>query len=195
MRQRVTVAIAILILLAAVAAAIRAIAAADDRRQRAALLHRAVPSSLPRSERCAERVIRRCRRRLAGWVCAADAVTDRPTVVYLHGIADNRDSSIGVIDRFLPRGFNVIAYDSRGHGAIRRRSLHLRILRETDLQPRARSGRRRSRDPDRPLARRPRWRCRQPRSIRRIHAVVAASTFADLRSIATERAPSSSRRR
>ncbi len=32
------------------------------------------------------------------------------------GIADNRDTSIGVIERFTRRGFNVIAYDSRGHG-------------------------------------------------------------------------------
>src|SRR5215475_7111422 len=52
---------------------------------------------------------------LEGWRCAAPA--PRPgTIVYLHGIADNRASAAGVIQRFLPRGFDVIAYDSRAHG-------------------------------------------------------------------------------
>ena len=50
-----------------------------------------------------------------GWVCAA-AGERRGTVVYLHGVADNRSSSIGVIDRLTQRGFDVVAYDSRAHG-------------------------------------------------------------------------------
>jgi pimeloyl-ACP methyl ester carboxylesterase len=37
--------------------------------------------------------------------------------VYLHGIADNRDSSIGVVRRFTAQGLDVVAYDSRAHGA------------------------------------------------------------------------------
>jgi pimeloyl-ACP methyl ester carboxylesterase len=40
----------------------------------------------------------------------------RGTVVYLHGVGDNRGSSLGVADRFVPNGFDVIAYDSRAHG-------------------------------------------------------------------------------
>jgi alpha-beta hydrolase superfamily lysophospholipase len=40
----------------------------------------------------------------------------RGTIVYLHGIADNRESSIGVAQRFVPLGFDVVAYDSRAHG-------------------------------------------------------------------------------
>jgi alpha-beta hydrolase superfamily lysophospholipase len=36
--------------------------------------------------------------------------------VYLHGVADNRSSAVGVIEWFTPRGFDVIAYDSRAHG-------------------------------------------------------------------------------
>jgi pimeloyl-ACP methyl ester carboxylesterase len=52
---------------------------------------------------------------LRGWTCAPkDSV--RGTIVYLHGIADNRGSSAGVIRRFVPRGFRVVAYDSRAHG-------------------------------------------------------------------------------
>ena len=40
----------------------------------------------------------------------------RGTVVYLHGVADNRGSAVGIADHFLARGFEVIAYDSRAHG-------------------------------------------------------------------------------
>ncbi len=52
---------------------------------------------------------------LRGWMCAA-RVERRGTVVYLHGVADNRSSAIGVIDRMTQHGFDVVAYDSRGHG-------------------------------------------------------------------------------
>lgn len=52
---------------------------------------------------------------LRGWFCAA-AAPRRGTIVYLHGIADNRSSSAGLIARYVPRGFDVIAYDGRAHG-------------------------------------------------------------------------------
>jgi pimeloyl-ACP methyl ester carboxylesterase len=52
---------------------------------------------------------------LKGWRCQASA-RRRGTLVYLHGIADNRASAGGVIDRFGKRGFDVVAYDSRAHG-------------------------------------------------------------------------------
>lgn len=40
----------------------------------------------------------------------------RATLVFLHGVADNRASGIGIAQRFTTRGFTVIAYDSRAHG-------------------------------------------------------------------------------
>ncbi|RYD40231.1 MAG: hypothetical protein EOP83_35575, partial [Verrucomicrobiaceae bacterium] len=40
----------------------------------------------------------------------------RGTVIYLHGVADNRASGAGVMQRFQKHGFEVIAYDSRAHG-------------------------------------------------------------------------------
>ena len=40
----------------------------------------------------------------------------RGTLIYLHGVADNRASGAGVIERFRKRGFDVVAYDSRAHG-------------------------------------------------------------------------------
>ena len=53
---------------------------------------------------------------LSGWRCTTPRNPRRGTIVYLHGIADNRSSSAGVIRRYLPRGFDVLAYDSRAHG-------------------------------------------------------------------------------
>ena len=44
---------------------------------------------------------------LSGWHCAA-AGKRRGTVVYLHGIADNRGSGAGVVDRFTRHGFDVV---------------------------------------------------------------------------------------
>ena len=52
---------------------------------------------------------------LRGWHCAASGQR-RGSVVYLHGVADNRSSAVGVIAWFTQRGFDVVAYDSRAHG-------------------------------------------------------------------------------
>lgn len=52
---------------------------------------------------------------LRGWKCAP-AAAPRGTLVYLHGVADSRASGAGVVRRFLDRGLEVVAYDSRAHG-------------------------------------------------------------------------------
>src|SRR5262247_3595714 len=52
---------------------------------------------------------------LTGWICNGQS-PQRGTLVYLHGVADNRESGIGIIKRFVPRGLTVVAYDSRAHG-------------------------------------------------------------------------------
>src|ERR1700674_2142429 len=52
---------------------------------------------------------------LEGWRCHASGHR-RGMLVYLHGVADNRTSAAGVVQRFGPRGFDVVAYDSRAHG-------------------------------------------------------------------------------
>jgi alpha-beta hydrolase superfamily lysophospholipase len=51
---------------------------------------------------------------LEGWKVPAVGPV-RGTVVYLHGVADNRGSSLGAA-RLTERGFDVVAYDSRAHG-------------------------------------------------------------------------------
>lgn len=52
---------------------------------------------------------------LKGWKCRASGPR-RGTMIYLHGVADNRTSGAGAIDRFGARGFDIVAYDSRAHG-------------------------------------------------------------------------------
>ena len=126
---------------------------------------------------------------LDGWLCTAPAAVHRGTIVYLHGIADNRGSALGTIQRMVPRGFDVIAYDSRGHGASQGDRCTYGYFEKRDLQRvldqlgvdnviligHSLGG---------AVA-------LQAAAVdRRVRAVVAASTFADLRSIATERAPS-----
>ena len=54
---------------------------------------------------------------LVGWQCVSRIQPRQGAVVYLHGIADNRGSAAGIVERFVARGFDVIAYDSRAHGA------------------------------------------------------------------------------
>jgi pimeloyl-ACP methyl ester carboxylesterase len=52
---------------------------------------------------------------LVGWWFHTPAAP-RGTLIYLHGVADNRGSSVGIAEHFVPLGFDVVAYDSRAHG-------------------------------------------------------------------------------
>ena len=124
---------------------------------------------------------------LRGWRCGS-MTASRGTIVYLHGIADNRNSATGVVERFTARGFQVIAYDSRAHGQSGGDACTYGVFEQRDLQKVIDAiGDRRvvligtslgaavalqtaAADP-------------------RIAAVVAAETFSDLRTVATERAP------
>jgi pimeloyl-ACP methyl ester carboxylesterase len=38
------------------------------------------------------------------------------TLIYLHGVGDNRRAGVGLVERFARLGFDVVAYDSRAHG-------------------------------------------------------------------------------
>jgi alpha-beta hydrolase superfamily lysophospholipase len=81
-----------------------------------ALLHpyRRIPDvPVPRS--CVDQVLEGAGVKLAGWRCDASG-TRRGAVVYLHGVGDNRASGVGIIQRFVSRGLDVVAYDSRAHG-------------------------------------------------------------------------------
>ena len=105
----------------------------------------------------------------------------------MHGIADNRGSAIGTIGTFLPIGFDVIAFDARAHGTSQGDRCTYGYYEKRDLQ----------RVIDQlgvgqvilvghslgaAIA-------LQAAAIEpRVRAVVAAATFSDLRTIATERA-------
>jgi len=65
---------------------------------------------------CDERTFQGLDVSLRGWECKTTATARRGTIVYLHGVADNRGSAVGVIEKFRPLGYDVIAYDSRAHG-------------------------------------------------------------------------------
>jgi len=112
----------------------------------------------------------------------------RGTVIYLHGVADNRASGAGIIERFRKRGFDVIAYDSRAQGDSGGDAATYGFYEKEDL--------RRVMDTLGPgpivligssfgaaVA------LQAAALDRRVSAVVAAETFSDLRSVVTERAP------
>lgn len=124
--------------------------------------------------------------KLKGWWF--HAAQKRGTVVFLHGLADNRGTGVGIADHFLDRGYDVIEYDSRAHGEsegaactygfYEKQDLR-RVLDRVETKPIAVMGtslgagialQAAAVDP-------------------RIAAVVAVSSFSDLRTAARERAP------
>ena len=124
---------------------------------------------------------------LKGWYCHA-AGASHGTIIYLHGTADNRTSAAGIAARFLARGFDVVAYDSRGHGEsdgdictygfFEKQDLH-RVL--DVINPRGIVLLGTSLGAAVAL--------QEAAGDSRIAAIVAAETFSDLRTIARERAP------
>ena len=52
---------------------------------------------------------------LKGWLFRANGAR-RGLIVHLHGVADNRSSGVGIAQRFVPKGYDVLTYDSRAHG-------------------------------------------------------------------------------
>ena len=111
----------------------------------------------------------------------------RGVTVYLR-VADNRTSGAGVIDRFGRRGFDVVAYDSRAHGEsagelctygfFEKRDLH-RVLDTVSPGPVVLLG----------TSLGAAVALQEAARDARVTAVIAAETFSDLRTIATERAP------
>jgi pimeloyl-ACP methyl ester carboxylesterase len=109
-------------------------------------------------------------------------------LVYLHGIADNRTSGAGVVERFGRRGFDVVAYDSRAHGEsegdvctygfYEKQDLH-RVLDMLGSGPVVLLG----------TSLGAAVALQEAARDMRVTAVVAAETFSDLRTVATERAP------
>jgi alpha-beta hydrolase superfamily lysophospholipase len=125
---------------------------------------------------------------LRGWWFHAPTQTPRGTIVYLHGVADNRVSGVGIAQHFVPLGFDVVTYDSRAHGQSGGEACTYGFYEKRDLE--------------RVLDRIP----RAPLVIMgtslggavalqaaaedgRIAAVISIAAFSDLRTAAIERAP------
>jgi pimeloyl-ACP methyl ester carboxylesterase len=124
---------------------------------------------------------------LAGWKFPAQGAR-RGTVVYLHGIADNRGSGLSAALRLSARGFDVVAYDSRAHGDsggeictygfYEKRDLQ-RVLDALESGPMIVMGS----SLGGAVA------LQAAAEDARITAVIAAESFSDLRTVAAERAP------
>ena len=124
---------------------------------------------------------------LKGWLCGAIG-PHRGSLVYLHGVADNRTSGQGAVARFGPRGFGVVAYDSRAHGESDGNACTYGYFEKQDLRHVIDS-----------LAPGPvvligtslgaAVALQEAADDPRVSAVVAAETYSDLRTVATERAP------
>jgi len=125
--------------------------------------------------------------RLEGWRCPA-LPPRRGALVYLHGTADNRTSAVGVIQRFVPRGFDVVAYDSRAHGEsegdvctygfFEKKDLHA-VLDTIEPGPIVLMG----------TSLGGAVALQEAADDNRVSIVVSAETFSDLRTVASERAP------
>lgn len=124
---------------------------------------------------------------LRGWYCRS-AGPRRGTIVYLHGVADNRGSSTGAIERFTPKGLDVVAYDSRRHGLSDGEICTYGYYEKADLS--------------RVIDTLPRGpvilfgtslgagvALQEAAGDRRVTGVIAAEVFSDLRTVAAERAP------
>jgi len=125
---------------------------------------------------------------LRGWLFPTASSARGVTVVYLHGSSDNRTSGVWIAQQLVARGLDVLAYDSRAHGAsggdactygfYERRDLrraldnlgvHRAILVGVSLGGAVA--------------------LQAAAEDRRIAGVVAVATFSDLESIARDRAP------
>lgn len=122
---------------------------------------------------------------LRGWHFPAGGER-RGTVVYLHGVADNRVSAIGPAEHFSRQGFDVIAYDSRAHGDSEGEACTYgfyekqdlkRVLDTIDSGPIAVAG----------ISLGAAVALQTAAVDSRIRAVVAVESFSDLRTVASER--------
>jgi len=124
--------------------------------------------------------------KLKGWWFHAGG--KRGTIVVLHGVADNRGASVGIAQRFTARGFDVVAYDSRAHGESGGDACTYGFYEKEDLR------RVLDRVGARPIvlfgfSMGAAIALQEAAVDPRVAAVVAVSSYSDLRTAASERAP------
>jgi len=125
--------------------------------------------------------------KLRGWLFRGPGKR-RGTVIYLHGSADNRASGVYIAERFLKRGFDALAYDSRAHGESDGDACTYGYFEKEDLRkaldlltvkPVVAIG----------VSLGGAVALQAAAEDSRIAAVVAVATFSDIRTVAAERAP------
>jgi fermentation-respiration switch protein FrsA (DUF1100 family) len=128
---------------------------------------------------------------LRGWRCRA-AGRRRGTMIYLHGNGDNRRSAAGVVERFAPKGFDVVAYDSRAQGESGGAMCTYGYFEKQDLR-RVLDSLDDSIDRQRivlfGVSLGAAVALQEAAGDSRISAIVAVETFSDLRTVAQQRAP------
>jgi len=180
--------VAIVVALVGAAAAFGACSSALSEMAAGGLLHPARHHvTTPAPPGCTEQRLQGEGLTIAGWQCRATA-NPRGTIVYLHGIADNRASARGIIQRYTRRGFDVIAYDSRAHGESDGDTCTYGFFEKRDLHHIVDS------IPSGPIilfgtSLGAAVALQEAADDRRITAIVAAEVFSDLRTVARERAP------
>ncbi|MEX2430432.1 MAG: alpha/beta fold hydrolase [Dehalococcoidia bacterium] len=65
------------------------------------------------------------------WLAAADA---RATVIWVHGLDGTRASRLPLLQDLVARGFNVLTFDLRGHGASDKALMGAGLHEQSDLQ-------------------------------------------------------------
>jgi uncharacterized protein len=146
-----------------------------------------IPTAQPAPEGCSEAALEGEGIPLQGWMCRAVGAR-RGTVIYLHGVASNRSSAVGVIGHFRSRGYDVVAYDSRANGNSggdvctygywEKRDLH-KVIDTLAPGPVVLMG----------ASLGAAVALQEAADDPRVGAVVAAEVFADLRTVAQDRAP------
>jgi hypothetical protein len=112
----------------------------------------------------------------------------RGVIVFLHGIGNNRQAALGLVSRFVPKGYDVIAYDSRGHGSSQGSACTYGVYEKRDLKSVIDS----IREPQVVLfgvSLGAAVALQEAADDPRVIGVVSVATFSDLRTIARERAP------
>jgi pimeloyl-ACP methyl ester carboxylesterase len=126
--------------------------------------------------------------KLEGWRFPAEGPIHRGTVIYLHGIGDNRGSSIGIAQHFVPLGYDVLAYDSRAHGqsggdactfGVYEKEDLLRVMKTVKAKPIILFG----------VSLGAATALQAAAHTSDVAAIVSFSVFSDLRAVATHRAP------
>ena len=85
--------------------------------------------------------------RLRGWLVPAESA--KATVVYCHGYAEHRGQVFSLLCPLVQNGYNVVAFDLRGHGYSQGHTLGFGTLERDDLQAICRLARKKF--PDKPL--------------------------------------------